>query len=243
MNQEKIGTFIAQCRKEKGLTQMQLAEKLEITSQAVSKWETGKGMPDVSLLQPLCDILSISLNELFSGEHISEDAYKKKAEENFSNIFREKQNSKFKPVKYVFSICANVTLFVAVIELIIGFAGSLFSPDILKIMVLNSFVWFILFFISFIKYKHDKSNLDSLKQSGVCINAEIANIIPAVWIRIGNYISCKVVYSFLYNEKEYSAKSCYYVLTPFTKKEELQAYAYIDKDNPSKHSLELLKKQ
>ncbi len=70
MDQKKIGAFIAQCRKEKNLTQMQLAERLEITNQAVSKWENGRGMPDVSLLQPLCNVLGISLNELFSGEHI-----------------------------------------------------------------------------------------------------------------------------------------------------------------------------
>lgn len=55
MDQKKIGAFIAQCRKEKSLTQMQLAELLDITNQAVSKWENGRGMPDVSLLQPLCD--------------------------------------------------------------------------------------------------------------------------------------------------------------------------------------------
>ena len=68
MDQKKIGAFIAQCRKEKSLTQIQLAELLDITNQAVSKWENGRGMPDVSLLQPLCDALGISLNELFSGE-------------------------------------------------------------------------------------------------------------------------------------------------------------------------------
>ena len=65
MDQKRIGAFIAQCRKEKNLTQMQLAETLGITNQAVSKWENGRGMPDVSLLQPLCDVLGISLNELF----------------------------------------------------------------------------------------------------------------------------------------------------------------------------------
>ena len=54
MDQKRIGAFIAKCRKEKNLTQMQLAELLGITNQAVSKWENGRGMPDMSLLQPLC---------------------------------------------------------------------------------------------------------------------------------------------------------------------------------------------
>ena len=57
MNQEKIGKFIAECRKEQNLTQEKLAEKLNITSKAVSKWECGKGLPDVSLYEPLCKIL------------------------------------------------------------------------------------------------------------------------------------------------------------------------------------------
>ena len=140
MDQKRIGAFIAQCRKEKNLTQMQLAELLEITNQAVSKWETGRGMPDVSLLQPLCDVLGISLNELFSGEHISAEEYKGKAEENISKLFKEKQIANLKPVKYLFSICANVTLLVAVIELAIGLVGNFFNSVILEAMLINASV-------------------------------------------------------------------------------------------------------
>ena len=70
MEQAMIGKFISACRKEKGLTQMQLAEKLNITNRAVSKWETGKSMPDVSLMLDLCNILGITVNELLSGERI-----------------------------------------------------------------------------------------------------------------------------------------------------------------------------
>ncbi len=68
MDQIKIGKFIAECRKKANLTQMQLAEKLGITDRAVSKWETGKAMPDTSIMLELCDILGISVNELLSGE-------------------------------------------------------------------------------------------------------------------------------------------------------------------------------
>ncbi len=66
MEQAMIGKFISACRKEKGLTQMQLAEKLNITNRAVSKWETGKSMPDVSLMLDLCNILGITVNELLN---------------------------------------------------------------------------------------------------------------------------------------------------------------------------------
>ena len=70
MNQIKIGKFIAECRKRQGLTQIQLAEKLNITDKAVSKWERGMAMPDSSIMLELCDILDITVNELLSGEKI-----------------------------------------------------------------------------------------------------------------------------------------------------------------------------
>ena len=71
MDQLKIGKFIAECRKKKGLTQMQLAEKLGITDKAISKWERGIAMPDTSIMLELCEILGISVNELLSGEKIN----------------------------------------------------------------------------------------------------------------------------------------------------------------------------
>lgn len=91
MDQIKTGRFIAQIRKEKNMTQKQLAEELLISDRTVSKWETGKGMPDVSLMMPLCWVLGITVNELLSGERISDEDYKKKAEENMVNILGEKK--------------------------------------------------------------------------------------------------------------------------------------------------------
>ena len=77
MNQEKIGKFISECRKEQGLTQSALAEKLGITDRAVSKWETGKSLPDSSIMIELCDLLSISVNDLLKGERIMKEEYSK----------------------------------------------------------------------------------------------------------------------------------------------------------------------
>ena len=82
MDQEKIGKFIANARKEQNLTQEQLAEKLGITYKAVSKWECGKGLPDASIMIELCEILNISVNDLLSGERIDKENYQKKLEEN-----------------------------------------------------------------------------------------------------------------------------------------------------------------
>ena len=82
MNQTEIGKFIAKRRKEKQLTQAQLAEKLNITDRAVSKWETGKCMPDSSVMLELCGILGITVNELLSGEEVDMESLEKKADEN-----------------------------------------------------------------------------------------------------------------------------------------------------------------
>lgn len=93
MEQEMIGKFISACRKEKGFTQMQLAEKLNITNRAVSKWETGKSMPDVSLMLDLCNILGITVNELLSGERIIMEDYQKRAEENLMALQAKKEKA------------------------------------------------------------------------------------------------------------------------------------------------------
>ena len=93
MNQVKIGKFIAQCRKNKNLTQFQLAEKLNITDRAISKWETGKGMPDSSIMLELCNELGISVNELLSGEVIKMDNYNEKLEQNLIEMVKQKEQS------------------------------------------------------------------------------------------------------------------------------------------------------
>lgn len=96
MDQIKIGRFIADERKRKGYTQKQLSEKIGISDKTISKWERGNGFPEVSLLLPLCDELEITVNELLSGERVSEEDYRKKAEVNMVNLVREAQESKKK---------------------------------------------------------------------------------------------------------------------------------------------------
>ena len=96
MDQIKIGRFISEERKRKGYTQKQLSEKLGISDKTVSKWERGNGFPEVSLLLPLCGELDITVNELLSGERVSEEDYRRKAEENMANLVKEAQESKKK---------------------------------------------------------------------------------------------------------------------------------------------------
>ena len=91
MDQIKIGRFIAERRKAAGLTQAALAERLGITDRAVSKWETGRAMPDSSIMLELCDVLSISVNDLLSGEVVTMENYNKELEKNLLEMTKAKE--------------------------------------------------------------------------------------------------------------------------------------------------------
>ena len=91
MDQIKIGEFISLKRKEKNITQSELAEKLNITDRSISKWENGNGLPDTSILTNLCAILEITINELLSGEHLDDVVYKETAENNIAVVFEESE--------------------------------------------------------------------------------------------------------------------------------------------------------
>lgn len=111
MNQEKVGKFIFELRKSVGLTQEQLAEKLGVTDKSISRWENGKTLPDYSLLNDLCNILNISINELFAGEKISEKEYKNKADDNLKLILKSKEENKKKLEKRLTITLTITTLF------------------------------------------------------------------------------------------------------------------------------------
>ena len=85
MNQEKIGKFIAECRKKKNMTQQELAEKLGVSDRTIGNWENGRNMPDLALFKPLCNELDITLNDLMSGEKVDKSNYQEKLEENIIN--------------------------------------------------------------------------------------------------------------------------------------------------------------
>lgn len=131
MNQTEIGKFISSMRKEKGLTQRELADKLLISDKTVSKWETGKGLPEVSLMIPLCEELSITVNELLSAQKLSDLEYKRKAEENIMDLMKEKQENKKKVIVAV--VVCIVTIFASVT--IIMCSGYYQMPDWQRIVL------------------------------------------------------------------------------------------------------------
>jgi transcriptional regulator with XRE-family HTH domain len=113
MDQIKIGKFIAECRKKEGLTQMQLAEKLGITDRAVSKWETGRAMPDSAIMLELCAALKISVNDLLCGEVVTMDHYNKELEKNLLEMIKQKEQAdkRLLSLEVFVGIAATVTLF------------------------------------------------------------------------------------------------------------------------------------
>lgn len=94
MDQAKIGKFLTELRKEQGMTQQQLADAIGVSNKTISKWECGKGMPELSSIIPLCQTLQINVNELLSGERLPEEGYSKKAEENMMNLIQETEINK-----------------------------------------------------------------------------------------------------------------------------------------------------
>lgn len=132
MDQVKIGRFVAQRRKEMSLTQRQLADTLGISDKTVSKWETGNGLPEVSLMMPLCDTLGISVNELLSGELLADSDYKRKAEENMMDLVREREESK---KKIILSVIVCVLTLLSGITLIM-LSGLLEMETWLRILII-----------------------------------------------------------------------------------------------------------
>lgn len=116
MNQIKIGKFIAECRKEKGLTQEALGERLGVTNKTVSRWENGHYMPDIEMLMLLSREFDVSINELVSGERIDISDYKEKAEENLidaleSSSFTLKEKTEFFKKKWLKDHLFNIVLY------------------------------------------------------------------------------------------------------------------------------------
>ncbi len=122
MDQEKIGRFIAKCRKDKKLTQTELATKIGVSEKSISNWENGRNMPDLSLFKPLCDELDISINELLSGERLKKEVYQEKCDENILNTItytNKKVNEKVK----------NIGLLLVIFGLFISFMSMSIFPS------------------------------------------------------------------------------------------------------------------
>ena len=133
MDQQKIGKFIAQRRKAAELTQAQLAERLHITDRAVSKWETGKAMPDTSIMLALCDVLKITVNDLLCGEVVSMDHYNQQLENNLLEMVKQKEerDKNLLALEVVIAVVSLVYYFT-----LVALASLLYMEDWLRIVLL-----------------------------------------------------------------------------------------------------------
>lgn len=118
MNQEKIGAFISECRKQKGLTQEQVAEVLGVSNRTISKWENGNCMPDYSVLPLLAQTLDITINELLSGEKIKQEDYQKKLEENLIINIGELKRKTQKTFSFILKLIGALFLIFIALSLI-----------------------------------------------------------------------------------------------------------------------------
>ncbi|MBQ6323797.1 MAG: helix-turn-helix domain-containing protein [Bacilli bacterium] len=127
MNQEKIGRFIAELRKEKNMTQQELADKLNITDRAISHWENGRSMPDAGVILELCKILNININELLSAKKIKEEKYNERAEESLLEMRREIETQN-KKILTLNKIIINLAI---IIFVVIGLAATFIEMSML----------------------------------------------------------------------------------------------------------------
>lgn len=133
MDQAKIGRFIAERRKANHLTQMQLAEKLNITDRAVSKWETGKSLPDVAIMPELCRLLNITVNDLFNGEVVVMEDYREKTEQLLIEMAKQKEQAD----KKLLSLEILIGVLSMIILISFCFAASFFTmPDWARICLI-----------------------------------------------------------------------------------------------------------
>ena len=146
MDQIKIGKFIASCRKEQGMTQAVLAEKLGISDRAVSKWETGKSLPDSGIMLELCELMKINVNELLSGEKIMAESYDKRAEENLLAMKREveEKNRQMLRMEYWLALPTVIA------GLAMVFMASFIEMPVWLRIVLILFALVMIFTVSFI---------------------------------------------------------------------------------------------
>ncbi len=170
LNQEKIGKFIADRRKNCGVTQKQLAEKLGVSDKAVSKWETGRSMPDNSILMELCDELDINVNELLSGEKLSDDSYHGKAEENMVNLIEQSENERKKGRNaFISAIAGIVVLIVAIIGVMFFVSGNIeWYMDWPSLLVIVSITIIVLLMSGLLK--------DFLTSFAICVGRKADSI-------------------------------------------------------------------
>lgn len=153
MNQEKIGKFIVSCRKQNGFTQADLAKKLNITVQAISKWENGKSLPDPSIMLELCEFLGINVNELLTGKRLDMKNYKEMAEKNLMELTRQEElnNKKLLALENVIGYTCSISFLILIFAASFAVTTSMWRIG----MIVSGSIIFLIGMYHSVKLEHD----------------------------------------------------------------------------------------
>ena len=136
MDQEKIGRFIAELRKEKNLTQQELADKLNVTDRAISHWENGRRLPDISLLKELGEVFNVTIDEIISGKRMTEDEQKELFKDSMIEIYTSRKKIENLQILTELLICAGIVITITLTSMI----SKTLTEKIITICI-GSFVW------------------------------------------------------------------------------------------------------
>ena len=238
MDQEKIGKFIATMRKEKNLTQEELAEKLGVSNKSISRWENGKNMPDLSLFKPLCDELDITLNDLMSGDKVNEKEYQEKFEENIVNTidYSTKKMTKYSQVISLILIIFGLFISISAIMIFPSESswGSIYSVfGIIVFMVgiariLKSIKWYIRLLLTIAIFTLAMGVLLFTDYVNVKLNKE-APMFRTITTTIGNVIYYDTPFYDVYR-CNYDEDNEYWVIEKNSKKTDSDLMKYCKND-------------
>lgn len=204
MDQIKIGRFIKQKRKEKGMTQSKLAEKLGVTDRAISKWENGNCMPDSGIIADLCKILNVTINDLFSGEIVDMKDNEKKLEENLLEITKLKQDRE----KQLMNLEIFIGILVAIVFLICAFVASFVNiENIYKILlVVLGLILFLVGCVICLRIEQTVGYYEC-KRCHYRYIPTYSNILYAMHIGRTRYMKCPKCHKYSWNRKVISRKN------------------------------------
>lgn len=206
MDQIKIGRFIKQKRKEKGMTQSKLAEKLGVTDRAISKWENGNCMPDSGIIADLCKILNVTINDLFSGEIVDMKDNEKKLEENLLEITKLKQDRE----KQLMNLEIFIGILATMVFLICAFVASFLNiENIYKILlVVLGLILFLVGCVICLRIEQTVGYYEC-KRCHYRYIPTYSNILYAMHIGRTRYMKCPKCHKYSWNRKVISRKNEY----------------------------------
>lgn len=153
MDYGKIGAFIANERKQKNMSQIELAEELCVSPKTVSKWETGRGLPETAILTNLCAVLKISLNELLSGERLTTQQYVEQAEENMTTLLKQTDNehsAKVRKTTYYVATAVQIVLAILSTIFVLQYLAMTGQSNASILAVAFSIAFVVVYFVQFV---------------------------------------------------------------------------------------------